>query len=508
MRKLASIFLVIAFLFNGCVEKKTNVNYIKNRNYPIYGVSEFPKDLILLDNLNMGYNDILISLFEGLVKADSSGKIIPALAESWNINNNNTVYTFKIRNNASWNNGDKITSKDFVVFFSQILNSNVKNIYDYQLFHIFGAENYRKGKTDFNKVAINSVNDETLEIRLNTPCNYLLDILSNPIYSLRKIDNNLKNWIINYDKLLYSGPYRIKHIKDEEMEIEKNLFYWDKDNVVSNRIIIENNENRENSLAAFQSSKIDFLVSPPLSEIKSLKTKNQIMQIPSNSGKALAFNFKSEKVKDKELRMAINNCIDRENICGNILDDTGELWKFGMTDNKGNVNSNDITNKGKAFKENLKLICGNSIENKKIIEEIKKDLKEKLDIDLDIIFYEENDFINRLKEKEYDVALINIPKEYKNSICCYEKFLQNNSFNFISYKNSNYENIIYRAKIETNERNQKELLTKAEKILINDVPIIPLYIEKNIICKNEQIYNVQTNYNGNILLSRISFSNM
>ena len=117
-------------------------------------------------------------------------------------------------------------------------------------------------------------------------------------------------------------------------------------------------------------------------------------------------------------------------------------------------------------------------------------------------------FINRLKEKEYDVALINIPKEYKNSICCYEKFLQNNSFNFISYKNSNYENIIYRAKIETNERNQKELLTKAEKILINDVPIIPLYIEKNIICKNEQIYNVQTNYNGNILLSRISFSNM
>lgn len=506
MKKIVSVFIAIVFIFNGCVEKKTSVNYIINRDYPIYSICDFPQDLILLDNLNVRNNDILVNLFEGLVKKNLQGDIIPALAESWQINNNNTIYTFKIRDDINWSNGDKITSKDFVSFFSEILNSSTNNIFDYQLFYIFGAENYRKGKVDFNKTAIRSINDELLEIRLNAPCNYLLDILSNPIYSLRKIDDNLKNWVFNYEKILFSGAYKIKFIKGEEMELEKNIYYWDKDNVVSKKVVIVNNKNSESSLAAFQSSKADFTISPPLSEIKALKAKGNIAEIPSNSNKALVFNFSSDKIKNKELRTAINKCINRKKICNDILENTAEPWEFSISDNKSSANKNTILYKDNDSMNNLKLLCDNSLENKRVIEEVKKELKENLGIDIQVIVYENNDFVNKLREKKYDLALIDWEREYKNSLNYYEKFLMDNYFNFFSYKNLEYNNVIYKAKMETNEIKQKELFKKADKIIINDLPIIPLYTKKSVICKNECVYNIEMNYNGNILLGKLYYS--
>lgn len=500
MKKLISIFIVVIILFNGCVEKKTNVNYINSRDYPIYGVSGLPEDLTLLNNVDIGYNDILVNLFEGLVKKDAEGKIIPALAKSWTVNSNNTVYTFKIRDNANWSNGDKITSRDFVDFFSQILSSGVNNIYDYQLFYIFGAEDYRKGKIDFNKTGIRSIDDEVLEIRLNVPCNYLLDILSNPIYVLRKIDDNLKTWVFNYDKMVFSGAYKIKHIKNEEMELEKNMYYWDKENVISNKIIIVDNKNSESSLAAFQSSKVDFIISPPLSEVKTLRDKNFIIEVSTNCGKVLAFNFSSDKIKNKELRSSINNCIDRKKICEDVLDDTGELWKDVILDNK-KTKSNEKFNQS-----NFKILCVNNIRNKKIAEELKKELKANLDIDLQVVLCENNEFINKIREKEYDMVLMDFTMEYKNPISYYEKFLSHNYFNFFGYENREYDNTIYKAKMEVNELKQKELFKKGDKILISDLPVIPLYIEKNIICKNRYMYNLETNYDSNILLNRVYYS--
>ncbi|WP_027626748.1 peptide ABC transporter substrate-binding protein [Clostridium lundense] len=500
MKKLISIFLVVIVLFSGCVEKKTSVNYINSRNYPIYGVTDLPEDLTLLNNLNIRYNDILVNLFEGLVKKDIEGKVIPGLAKSWSVNKDNTVYTFKIRDDANWSNGDKITARDFVDFFSQILSGNVNNIYDYQLFYIFGAEDYRKGKIDFNKTGIRSVDDEVLEIRLNVPCNYLLDILSSPIYGLRKLDNNLKTWVFNYDKIGFSGAYKIKHIKNEEIELEKNVYYWDKENVISDKIVILDNKNTESSLAAFQSSKVDFIVSPPLSEIKALRSKNFIMESSSHSGKVLTFNFSSDKVMNKELRNAINNCIDRKKICDDALDNTGEPWKYNISDNKkakGDEKSNYSS---------FKILCLNDIKSKKVVEELKKELKTNLNIDLQIVFCENNEFIDKVKKNEYDMALMDFIMEYKNPISYYEKFLSHNYFNFFSYKNREYDNTIYKAKMEINETKQKELFKKADKILISDLPAIPLYIERNIICKNENIYDLEMNYNSNILLNKFYYS--
>ena len=278
MKKFICCILILNLMFlSGCVEKSVQGNKSEeSRNYVVYNLGKAPEDLIMLKNYNIRQQDLLVNLFEGLVSIDEKGKINPALAESWTLSKDETCYTFKIRENAKWSDGSDITAEDFVTFFSEILSKDIDNKYAQQLYYIFGAEDYRKGKCDFNNVAIRAIDKKSLEIRLNYPCNYFLNILSEPIYSLRKVDDDLKEWKKNYKNIVYSGSFIIDNISENsEITLKKNLEYWNKDLVKSDEILVTCIDGSEASLAAFQNYKVDLFVNPPISEYKGLVTSGK-----------------------------------------------------------------------------------------------------------------------------------------------------------------------------------------------------------------------------------------
>jgi peptide/nickel transport system substrate-binding protein len=169
---------------------------------------------------------LLLSLFEGLVKVDETGKIVPGLAENWTLGQDNITYTFNIKHNAKWSDGSEITANDFLYFYSKFLNSKTDNVYADQLYYIFGAQEYRNNKKSFNGVAVRAVDEKTLEIRLNSPCSSFLEILSEPIFTVRKLNNDLKDWLKNYKNIVYSGPFKIDDIaENKEITLVKNKFY-------------------------------------------------------------------------------------------------------------------------------------------------------------------------------------------------------------------------------------------------------------------------------------------
>jgi len=527
MKKFICCILILNLMFSsGCVEKSVQGNKNEeSKNYMVYNLGKLPEDLIMLENYNLRQQDLLVNLFEGLISEDEKGKINPALAESWSLSKDETFYTFKIRENAKWSDGSDITAEDFVIFFSEFLNKNIENRYAEQLYYIFGAEDYRKGKCDFNNVAIRATDKRTLEIRLNYPCNYFLNILSQPAYSLRKLnDDNLKSWKKSYKEILYSGAFAIDDFSDNGgVTLKKNENYWDKSSVKSNEILITSIDGSEATLAAFQNNRIDLFTNPPISEFKTLVNSGKAQMISSSDSSLLVFNLKKEGiVKDINVRKAISIGIDRNNIANEILNGTVKVAssyipanvsdgmngkfinKVFFQKNSEKENSQNLINKSEYEKnrDTLKLIYLDTVENKKICESIAKKLNENLKIKIECQGYELEEFSQELKKNDYDIAKIDCEDNYDYPTSFLEYWMSSSNTNFYGYKNIQFDEKIVKAKLEKDKTKKIELLKEAENMLMEDTPVVPLYFSNIIICKKNNIEDIYRINKGNIKLDK------
>ncbi len=520
MKKIVCCFLIINFIFfSGCVEK--DIQSSKNekiRNYIVCNFQKTPKDLIMLNEYDIREQDLITNLFEGLVRIDETGKIATATAESWALSKDETCYTFKIKDNARWSDGSSITAEDFVDFFREILSKNTDNIYAEQLYCIFGVEDYRKGKCDFNNVAIRAVDKKSLEIRLNYPCCYFLNLLAEPIYGIRKINSNLKDWKKEYKNILYSGYFVIDSFQNNnEMILKRNKCYWNSDNVKSEKIHLLFNEESEAALAAFQNSKVDLFTNPPINEVKNLANSGNIIEQPCFSAEALIFNLKKENVvRDENFRKAISECIDRNEISKKILNDSVKpalrYIPSGVSDGMSGFYINkeffsstiqkdkalNLIKNSKYDKNNLKIIYLNTIENKKTCESIVKSLKENLDVKVECQGYNTEEFNDEIRKNDYDIAEIQYEGVYNYPLSFLEKWKSSSEENFYGYKNLEFDNILINLKMEKSKDKKMEMLRTAENTLMQDMPIVPLYFNDIVICKKSKVKGISISKKGNL----------
>ncbi|MBC2582722.1 peptide ABC transporter substrate-binding protein [Clostridium sp. DJ247] len=526
MKKIISSALIFSILiFSGCVEKSVQGNINEDlHNYIVFNMGKEPEDLVMFNNSNIRQQDLLCNIFEGLVKTDDKGKIIPGLAESWIINKDETSYNFKIRQDAKWSDGSHITAFDFVDFFSQVLSKDIDNIYASQLYYIFGAEEYRKGQREFSNVAIRALDDKNLEIRLNYPCSYLLNILSEPIYSLRKIEHNLVEWKKSYKNILYTGSFKIDNISEKnEITLVKNQNYWDSQYVKSDKILVTCIDESEATLAAFQNGKVKLFVSPPISEVKNLINSGEIINLPSFSGSALVFNEKKDSIiKDENVRKAISVGIDRNNISKTILSDTVRPALSYVPSNINNGSGGTFTNKNvfqstlekeKALQltkkskldknsPTIKLIYVDTVENKKICDSIAKSLYDNLSIKVESQGYSPTEFDDELKKNDYNIAKINYEGLYDYPLTFLENWMSSSDSNFYGYNNPQFDNTVTKARMEQDKNKKLELMKEAENIILGDAEVVPLYFNNILLCKKGNVEGVYTTKRGNVKLEK------
>jgi peptide/nickel transport system substrate-binding protein len=524
MKKCVLWLLVFLMLFNtGCIEKKVQDIQVnsKDNQYLTYNLGRLPEDLLLLNSKKTKDRDLLMALYEGLVKVDEFGSVVPGLAESWIVGKDNISYDFKIRENAKWSDGTDITAYDFVEFFISVLNPKLENIYAHQLYYIFGASEYRNNNKSSSGVAIKAVDKKSLQIRLNAPSNCFLQILSQPIYSLRKINNNLKNWQLNYENIVYSGAFKLEDIsKDGKLTLVKNDNYYDKEETKSDKIFITSIENSESALASFKTSSINVFTNPPLSESKDMIINGEAEAVPINSGLTINFNLKKiGNISDANFRKALSFIVDRTEISGNYLNNLVRSSTVFIPDNDNKSNSaanqklfKDIADYASAkklveegnfdLKERLKLIYIFSHENKKLCESIAKDIKEALGESMDAVGLSEFEFKEALKKGEYHMAVMDYTLNYDDPMALLENWLSYSSENLFGYKNNDFDSLILQAKFEKDALKRNELLRSAEQLLANDLPTVPIYFYNIVICKKSFVKGVFATKEGNVNLSR------
>ncbi|MCB2292912.1 peptide ABC transporter substrate-binding protein [Clostridium algoriphilum] len=519
MKKLLCIMLIfITMLGCGCIQKKVKPS--TSRKYLVYNLGKLPSDLLMIDNDNIREKDLLLALFEGLVREDKDGKIVPAMAEKYETSKDKIEYTFKLRKNLHYSDGSEIKATDFVRLFHDILLEK-ENVFADQLYCIFGAKDFSSGKTGFDKVGIFAKDDLTLQIRLNSPNDYFVKTLSNPIFTLREDNLNMKNWKESYGEIQYSGPFIIKDVnKEGEITLVKNQKYWGSSKIVSNEMLFTSIDDEEKALADFEtsgesdSSKIDILVSPPISEVSALTKEKKTEVKPTQSMYYLNFNLNSKATVDIDFRSAISSIIDRNLIIETVAEDlavpTMSYTPFiNSSDNSSKLifNASRSKAKGKAYLRNSKynkeqdLVMVYESENfdTKISNEIAKNIKEYLDLNVECIGYTKDELKKVLAKGEYDIVFSKNDEEYGDVYKFFSKWTANSKDNIYGYKSTDYDKAIATALNENNGSKKITIYNKAQGILAKDLPCIPVYIANTVICKKQNIKDIYTTKSGNLI---------
>lgn len=541
-RYLSTILIIICviLIFSGCVEKKDDTSTINQKNrYLMYDIGNLPDDLNKTDVDSSRVRDLERTLFQGLVydKEDNNGNssVGYALAQNCDISKDGLVYTFTLKDNIKWSDGSDITAQDFVDFFRGILSQNYNSVYRYELKCIYGVSDFVSGNKDFSAVAITAPKQNVVQIRLNYPSPYFLELLSQPMYGLRKIDNNITNWKKDYENINYSGAFSVKKVESNgNILLSKNKNYVFKDSVKSNEIMLATNKNGSAySLADFETyNNVDIFLNPPSTEVDRLKSKGEASIFPDLSVKGLFFNFNSKNVvSNYNFRKGVSLAIDRNELKNNVVEDYGEAISsyFPKGMNLSQVKNTSIIsnsqnealkylNSSNYNKEDIiKFIYVDNEDNKKICEDIAKTINDTLaknnnsnnkaaivnNIKFDLQGYSSEEIGKVIKSNNYDMYLGEYNINYNSPMSFLEIWRSNSPYNKYGFKDIAYDDLMYNGDVTKDQNKKNDIYNKSIDELIKNIPVIPLYSKNTVVCSKSSIEGLKLNKFGNVLIENL-----
>jgi oligopeptide transport system substrate-binding protein len=272
-----------------------------------------------------GEPEIRISqaLFEGLTARNAKGEVIPGVAQSWTLSPDGRTYTFTLRSDAKWSNGDPVTAYDFLNSWERALNPITAAEYSYQLYYLVNGKEYGTGKLhDFSQVGVKAPDDHTLVVTLVHPTGYFLELATMPILfpvhlaTLKKYGND---WT-KPGRIVSNGPYVLKEWRlNDYILLEANPDYWR--SVPIHRIKVLPTDSPTACFNLFYSKKTDLVLdktSIPTELVQDIKNKPYFHANPFGGTTFVRFNVKRKPFDDVRVRKALALALDKEDIVEKI----------------------------------------------------------------------------------------------------------------------------------------------------------------------------------------------
>lgn len=210
--------------------------------------------------------NVLNNLMEGLTRLGQDDQPQPAMAEDWDISDDEKTYTFHLREDANWSNGDPVTAEDFVYAWQQLLDPETGSSAAFLGYFIEGGEAFNAGDGSVDDVAVEAIDEKTFEVTLSSPTGYFLHVVSNPAFFPvnKEVAEENEEWYSEADSFVANGPFELESwTHDQEMIFAKNDEYWDRDTVNLDKVnwVMVNDINTEYQM--FESDELDVTEIPP-----------------------------------------------------------------------------------------------------------------------------------------------------------------------------------------------------------------------------------------------------
>jgi len=445
---------------------------------------------------------ILRGLFEGLTAEAPNGDIVPGVAETWELGDDGTVYTFRLRRNAKWSNGDPVTAQDFVFGLRRSVDPATGSKYSQILAPIRNAQDVITGAKPPEALGVEALDDHTLRITLNAPTPYFLGLLNHsstyPVHaeSVRRFGERFSR----PGNLVSNGAYVLKEwVVQAQIEVVRNPQYWDDANTTIDRVIYFPIENQSTELKRYRAGELDWTDELP---------NDQFQWVKENMGEAMTiapwigtyyygFNLTRPPFKDNpKLRRALSMAIDREILTEKVTQ-FGEIPAYGWVPpgishyesctldyaswprEKRLAEARRLYQEAGYSKSNplVTEIRYNTQENhKKIAIAVAAMWKQNLGVQASLLNEEWKVFLENRKQKQVtQVFRAGWIGDYNDPYTFAELMLSNHGLNDSAYRNPDYDALLEQASRTVDEAPRMKLLHEAECTMLNDHPVAPIY---------------------------------
>lgn len=261
--------------------------------------------------------NVIAELYEGLVTHDAKGDIIPGVAKSWQIDSSGLVYTFELRNDAKWSNGDPVVASDFVYALRRLMNPQTAAPYANVLFTLKNAEEVNKGQMPPEALGAEAMDDTTLELTLKQPTPYfiaqLAHVTGKPLH--RASIEAFHSDFVNPAHMVTNGPFKLQQfIPNDQLVMVKNPFFYDAAHVALDKEVFVPIEDRSAALRRFMAGEIESYNDVPIEQIGFVRSHlTKEFKVSANLGNYYyALDVRKPPFNDKRVRQALSMVIDRE----------------------------------------------------------------------------------------------------------------------------------------------------------------------------------------------------
>ena len=464
--------------------------------------------------------------YDGLMRSDFNGKLIPALAEKVEVSSDMTHYTFTLRE-SYWSNGEPITAQDFEYSWKSILNPQFSAPNAYQFYLIKGAKAAKEGLISLDQVGIKAVDTKTLVVELENPTPYFLEMTAfHPFFPV----NPKWDALSTTDKdaphqFIASGAFVPETWAHHNVLVaKKNHKYWNAAEVKFDEIQLMTLDSHT-ALQMFEAGDLHWTGSPmgdiPTDAMLHLKKEGALGIAPAAGTHFFRFNTTNSPFNNKKMRQAFSYALNRKAITEHVLQGGQKpamsLVPLHMGLQKESYFADDSIADAQALftealtelnmtKEQLPTITlsyANNERSHKIAQAVQQQWNKNFGINVMLVGYESKVYFDKLAHQDYQISSGSWFADINDPINFLEVFkYKSNSTNNTLWESPEYITLLDKSSIEANPELRKEILGKAESLLMDEMPIAPLFYYTFDYAKKENVSGIYFSELGYLDLSR------
>ncbi len=471
--------------------------------------------------------------FEGLLNM-FNGKIEPGIAEKYDVSADGTVYTFHLRD-AKWSDGKAVTAGDFADTWTRMLTRKDAMDLAYLIFPIKNAQQINAGKMDAKELGVKVVDDKTLEVTLEAAYPFMVTLFaSTPMFPIRNdlVTKYGNAYGSDADKMVYNGAYTLKQwAHNDRMVFVKNPDYWNADAVKIPEVTLLLVSDTNTLKNMYDTGEI-YWADLPAELISAYKDKPDFTYYASGGVTFIVLSFKGASAetakitKNRNFLMALSASIDREALVKAmfpnnqpftgvinpvISNELGGKWgdTYDVTDKYHKLKADPAAAKDYIQKACKELGYASAADmptfdyfttapelQRTLAEYFQNTWEQTLGIKISVRQLETAQYWENLYNQPYDIARTGWGPDYDDPYTYLDMWNSNGGWNKTGWVDEKYNKLIVDANKESDFKKRNDMFFEAEKILLTEAPIIPLYMSRGAYVLNPKVKNMSLNTFG------------
>lgn len=493
-----------------------------------YSIEKEPETIDPGKNNYSDSSTILQNLFTGLYQVGPEGSLVAGCADSYELSDDGLVYTFTLKDGLKWSDGSDLTAHDFEYSWKRTLNQETASPGAWYLFYLKNGEAFNAGETTEDQVGVIATDDKTLVVTLENPTSYFLDLTAVSVFFPVKKDavEGGEVWTKTAETYVSNGAFMMSKIKPQEgYEMVKNPNYLYAEDVKLDGLNVVFIESKEAALSAYNAGEIDVIEKPGAQAQQQFADSEELHSFNSIGTCYYDFNCEKEYLADPNVRKALSMAINRDTINQSVIQNKPQSAyayvpygiPYGDQDEEyrdvvGDLLTEDVDQakallaeagypNGEGFPK-ITILALNDQERKDTAQVMQAMWKENLGIESEIVTYESKVYWEEFYLGNYDVAYDGWTGDYPDpstNLDCFIASRRGNQNRWSGAEAEKYDQLMEENLTLVDNQKRMENFAAAEKILMDEMPIMPLYYRNAQLLIKPNCTNVFKSYIGHTM---------